>query len=109
MLDLAFIRSHPDAVKEAARVKRSTIDVDYLLEVDRQVTALQRQVEDMRAQQNQLSKRIKEAGKDKELRDRLIAEGRQLAEQIKTMEPKLNALLEESRQRSILNRSITTA
>ncbi len=39
MLDLAFIRSHPDAVKEAARVKRSTIDVDYLLEVDRQVTA----------------------------------------------------------------------
>ncbi len=98
MLDLAFIRSHPDAVKEAARVKRSTIDVDYLLEVDRQVTALQRQVEDMRAQQNQLSKRIKEAGKDKELRDRLIAEGRQLAEQIKTIEPKLNALLEERQQ-----------
>src|SRR6266699_171624 len=98
MLDLAFIRSHPDAVKEAARVKRNDIDVDYLLEVDRQVTALQRQVEDMRAQQNQLSKRIKEAGKDKELRDRLIAEGRQLAEQIKTIEPKLNALLEERQQ-----------
>ncbi len=98
MLDLAFIRSHPDAVKEAARVKRNDIDVDYLLEVDRRVTALQRQVEDMRAQQNQLSKRIKEAGKDKELRDRLIAEGRQLAEQIKTIEPKLNALLEERQQ-----------
>jgi seryl-tRNA synthetase len=98
MLDLAFIRSHPDAVKEAARVKRSDIDIDYLLEVDRQVTALQRQVEDMRAQQNQLSKRVKEAGKDKELRDRLIAEGRQFAEQIKTMEPGLNALLEERQQ-----------
>ncbi len=52
----------------------------------------------MRAQQNQVSKRIKEAGKDKELRDRLIAEGRQLAEQIKTLEPKLNALLEERQQ-----------
>jgi seryl-tRNA synthetase len=98
MLDLAFIRSHPDAVKEAARVKRSTIDVDYLLEVDRQVTALQRRVEDMRAQQNQLSKRIKEAGKDKELRDRLIVEGKQLSEQIKTMEPRLNELLEERQQ-----------
>src|SRR6266566_3231839 len=98
MLDLAFIRSHPDAVKEAARVKRSTIDVDYLLQVDRQVIALQRQIEDMRARQNQLSKRVKEAGKDKELRDRLIAEGKQFAEQIKTMEPRLNELLEERQQ-----------
>ena len=49
MLDLAFIRSHPDTVKEAARLKNNTLDIDYLLEVDRQVTTLQRQVEEMRA------------------------------------------------------------
>ncbi len=102
MLDLAFIRSNPDAVKEAARVKNSTIDIDYLLEVDRKVTALQRQVEDLRAQQNQLSKRMKDAGKDRELRDTLIAEGKQLAEQIKDMEPGLNELLEERQQLLLL-------
>jgi len=98
MLDLAFIRSNPDAVKEAARVKNNTIDVDYLLEVDRQVTTLQRQVEEMRARQNLLSKSIQKAGNDKALRDALIAEGKQLAEQIKSMEPQLNALLEERQQ-----------
>jgi seryl-tRNA synthetase len=98
MLDLAFIRSHPDAVKEAARVKNNTLDIDYLLEVDRQVTSLQRQVEETRARQNQLSKSIAQAGKDKALRDALIAEGKQLAEQIKNMEPRLNALLEERQQ-----------
>ncbi len=100
MLDLTFIRNHPDIVKEAARVKNNPIDIDYLLEIDRQVTTLQHQVEEARAQQNQLSKRVQQAGKDKDiaLRDRLIAESKQLAEQIKAMEPQLNALLEERQQ-----------
>lgn len=98
MLDLAFIRSNPDAVKEAARLKYNNIDIDYLLEVDRKVTALQRRVEDMRAQQNQLSKRIQQAGKDKVQRDAIIAEGKQFAEQIKAMEPELNTLIEERLQ-----------
>ena len=40
MLDLAFIRNHADVVKEAARVKNNTLDVDYLLEVDRRVLDL---------------------------------------------------------------------
>ncbi len=98
MLDLAFIRSNPEAVKEAARLKNNTLDINYLLEVDRQVTTLQRQVEEMRAQQNQLSKQIQKAGKDKEQRDKLIAEGKQLAEQIKALEPQLNELLNERQQ-----------
>ena len=98
MLDLAFIRSNPDAVKEAARLKNNHIDIDYLLEVDRNVTMLQRQVEDARAQQNSLSRRMKQAGIDKAQRDAIIAEGKQFAEQIKSIEPELNALLEERQQ-----------
>ncbi|TMC15894.1 MAG: serine--tRNA ligase [Chloroflexi bacterium] len=98
MLDLAFIRSHPDVVKEAARLKYNDIDIDYLLEVDRKVTSLQREVEEARARQNQISKQIAKVGKDKELREKLIAEGKQLAEQIKSMEPMLIALLEERQQ-----------
>ena len=98
MLDLAFIRNHPDIVKEAARVKNNTLDIDHLLEVDRQVLALQRQVEEGRAEQNQVSKRIQQAGKDREQRDTLIAAGKQLAEQIKVLEPRLRALEEERQQ-----------
>ena len=97
MLDLAFIRNHPDIVKEAARVKNNPIDIDYLLEVDRQVLELQRQVEETRAEQHKISKRIREVGNDKAQRDALIAEGKRLAEQIKAMEPFLHEL-EEARQ-----------
>ena len=98
MLDLAFIRNNPDIVKEAARVKNNTLDIDHLLEVDRQVLALQRQVEEVRAEQNQISKRVQQAGKDKELRDILIAQGKQLAEQIKALEPRLRELEDERQQ-----------
>ena len=54
MLDLAFIRNHPDIVKEAARVKYNPIDIDYLLEVYRWVLELQRRVEEARAEQNKI-------------------------------------------------------
>src|SRR5260221_673891 len=97
MLDLAFIRNHPDIVKEAARVKNNPVDIDYLLEVDQRVLELQRQVEDARAEQNRISKRIREVANDKVQRDALIAEGKLLAEQIKALEPRLHEL-EEVRQ-----------
>ncbi|MGH2391795.1 MAG: hypothetical protein ACRDIE_26680, partial [Chloroflexota bacterium] len=34
MLDLKFIREHPEIVREAARKKRSTLPLDELLELD---------------------------------------------------------------------------
>ncbi len=98
MLDLTFIRTNPDLIKEACRLKNNSLDVEHLLEVDRQVLALQRQVEETRAEQNQLSKRIQAAGKDKEARDALIAHGKELAAQMKAWEPELNKLLEERQQ-----------
>lgn len=97
MLDLAFIRSNPEVVKEAARLKNNSIDIDALLALDQQVVALQHTVEDTRAKQNQLSKGIQQAAKEKntELRNNLIAEGKKLAEFIKAREPELNQLVEE--------------
>ncbi|GLV58817.1 serine--tRNA ligase [Dictyobacter sp. S3.2.2.5] len=97
MLDLAFIRSNPDVVKEAARLKNNSIDIDALLALDQHVVALQHEVEEARAKQNQLSKGIQQAAKEKnvELRNNLIAEGKKLAELIKAKEPELNQMTEE--------------
>ncbi len=100
MLDLAFIRNNPEAVKEAARVKNNPIDIDGLLALDQQVLTVQHEVEEARAKQNQLSKQIQQAAKEKnvELRNALIAEGKQLAELIKEKEPLLNNLQEDRYQ-----------
>jgi seryl-tRNA synthetase len=104
MLDLAFIRNNPDVVKEAARVKNNSIDIDALLALDQQVVALQHEVEETRAKQNQLSKGIQQAAKEKdiELRMNLIAEGKRLADEIKAKEPVLNQLIEERYQLLLL-------
>lgn len=97
MLDLAFIRNHPDLVKEAARLKNNPIDIDALLELDQRVLALQHHVEEARAKQNQLSKSIQQAAKEKNvvLRNELIAQGKQFAEQIKQLEPELAQAIEQ--------------
>jgi seryl-tRNA synthetase len=104
MLDLTFIRNHPDIVKEAARLKNNSIDIDALLELDRRVLTLQHEVQEARARQNQLSKQIQQAAKEKnaDLRNTLIAEGKQLAQAIKEQEPELNRLTEERYQLLLL-------
>jgi seryl-tRNA synthetase len=104
MLDLAFIRNNPEAVKEAARVKNNAIDIDALLELDRRVLAVQQEVEEGRAKQNQLSKRIQQAAKEKntDLRNALIAEGKQLSDLVKEKEPLLNELQEARYQMLLL-------
>ena len=50
MLDRRFIRDHPDAVKEAVRVKGIDLDVDELLQADRTVRKLTRELDDAQAQ-----------------------------------------------------------
>ncbi len=102
MLDLHFIRTNPEMVKEAARLKNNDIDIDTLLELDRQVVALQKQVDDGRTQQKQISKRMQQAGKDKEQRDKIIAEGKELSEYVKSLEPRLNEITEQRHEMLLL-------
>ncbi|HEY7122457.1 MAG TPA: serine--tRNA ligase [Ktedonobacterales bacterium] len=92
MLDLAFIRANPDVVKDAARRKRVNVDIDALLELDARMQEVRRETEATRAAQNRLTKQIQAAGKDKEARDRLIAEGKELATTLKDLEPRLREL-----------------
>ncbi len=92
MLDLAFIRANPDIVKDAARRKRANVDIDALLDLDARMQEVRRQTEATRAAQNRLSKQIQAAGRDKEARDRLIAEGKELAATLKELEPRLREL-----------------
>ena len=92
MLDLAFIRANPDVVKDAARRKRVKVDIDALLAVDARMQEVRRETESLRAAQNRLTKQIQAAGKDKEARDKLIAEGKELAATLKDVEPRLREL-----------------
>ena len=49
MLDIAFIRDNPEAIKDGIRKKRMKMDIDELLAVDEEVRSLRAEVENLRA------------------------------------------------------------
>ncbi|MBC7981885.1 serine--tRNA ligase, partial [Candidatus Parcubacteria bacterium] len=55
MLDIKFIREHKDFIKEAARKKRISFDVDSLVEVDDRRKAVLTSIEGKKAEQNKYS------------------------------------------------------
>jgi seryl-tRNA synthetase len=58
MLDIAFIREHPDQVRDALVKLNTEAPVDEILELDRQRRELLQQVEALRAERNAGSKQI---------------------------------------------------
>ena len=88
MLDLAFIREHPDLIKDVARRRKTAVDVDELLRIDAELRETRRQAEALRAEQTRLSKDSREAGADRDARERFIARGREVAAELKTLEPR---------------------
>jgi seryl-tRNA synthetase len=99
MLDMAFIREHPDLIKDVARRRKTAVDVDALLALDAELRETRRQAEELRAEQNRLNKTIREAGANREARDAAIARGREIAAALKELEPREREL--EARVREL--------
>ncbi len=65
MLDRRFIRSNPDAVKQAVRVKGLDLDVDELLDVDQRVRKLTTELDEAQAQRKSSAKEFAKADEDR--------------------------------------------
>ena len=98
MLDIRLIRTQPEVVKAALARRKMDIDVDKLLELDSQKREILYQVEQIKAKQNEVSKKIpamKKAGEDV---TPIFAEMKELSEKIKQDDEKvkeLDVLIEE--------------
>jgi seryl-tRNA synthetase len=61
MLSLAFIREHPDLIRNAVAAKNVALDVDALLVLDAEARALKTRVDGLRAERNAISDGFKSA------------------------------------------------
>nr|MDQ2830394.1 serine--tRNA ligase [Chloroflexota bacterium] len=95
MLDRRFIRDHPEDVREAARVKRIDLDLDRLLELLQQDDDLQREVQGLNTESNDISKRTGKASPEE--RATLIERGRLIRERTGGIKDVKNTLDEELR------------
>lgn len=86
MLDIRLIRENPELVRQALSERIDTIALDAIIEVDRHYRRLLHDVELLRAQRNEGSKRL---GRLKEKPPELIAEMRQLGERVSGLEQEI--------------------
>ena len=100
MHDLSYFREHLDLFAEMAKRRNITLDLDGFRELDKdrreQITAN----EQRKAMRNKASEEIARLKKEKQNADALIAEMKQLSEQIKQSDERIAEL--DARQRQLL-------
>ncbi len=101
MLDLKFIRSNPDLVREGLRKKNIPADLDGLLAADERWRELLAEVEDLRAVRNRVSEAIAAKKKAGESAEGDIGEMRGVAARIRALEKELREV-EETVDRLLL-------
>lgn len=100
MIDIKLLRENPQRFINGAKAKNISVDISMLLDLDEQRKLLQRQKEDLRAQQNRISKEIgPQIGKLKgQLKTASGDEKAQLEVQLLELEAKPSALKTEIQQ-----------
>ncbi|HET9959747.1 MAG TPA: serine--tRNA ligase [Polyangiaceae bacterium] len=87
MLDLKFIRENPDILRAAIRDKHVALDLDRLLALDQEVTALQRSLQGLQEKRNQNAKQIPKAAAEE--RQGLVELGRKIGDEIALLKPSI--------------------
>ncbi len=88
MLDRRFIRSNPDAVKQAVQVKGLDLDVDELLDVDQRVRKLTTELDEAQAKRKSSAKEFARA--DEGRRAELRAEHKELESRLSQLREELS-------------------
>jgi len=83
MLDIKLIRENPELVRQALEKRGDSFALDSILEIDGRYRSLLRQTEELRAKHNEASKQL---SKSKERPPQLIAQMRQLGEQVSSLQ-----------------------
>ncbi len=103
MIDIRFVRQNPDAVKTAMTNRgkpQLCAEVDKLLEIDEQRRELSFKADNLKARQNKASKEIPAIKKSGGDATALLAEMKDIAEEIKGLEKEISTL--EATQEDIL-------
>ncbi len=100
MLDLRFIRSNPEAVREGLRLKRVDAPLDELLELDERRRKNLFAVEQLKAERNENSKAVAECKKTGQDASGLIERTRAIGQEIKALDEELAQI--EARIQEIL-------
>ena len=92
MLDLKFIRENPEVVKKGVESKNEKNRVDEILALDTKRRDIIVKVEELKAKKNKVSQEVGRLKKAGENADAIIAEMKQVGDDIKELDDKLNVV-----------------
>ncbi len=93
MLDIKFIRENSDIVKNTCKLKNVALDIDQLLALDKEVSSLKTEEQNLLTQKNGITAKIPKASAEE--RPALIAESKALDEKVKALKPRADKAEEE--------------
>lgn len=91
MIDIKLLREKPELVRESAKKKGYTIDIDLVLELDTRRRKLRAKADNLRAQRNEIASKMK-SGKPESA---LVEKGKKVKKTLATLEADLTLTEEE--------------
>ena len=95
MLDLKYLRAHPDDVRRAVANKNESADIDRLLAVDERLRELIAEADRLKQERNEESERIAQLKKAGEDASEVILRMREVSARIKEYDAEMSMLREE--------------
>ena len=95
MLDIKFIRENVDFVKDAIKNKNEKTDIDKIIEIDDKKRRVQFDFENLRAEQNKVSKEIGLLKKEKKDATKLLNSMSEIANHIRDLSSALSEITDE--------------
>ncbi len=92
MLDLKFVRTHPEVVREALDKRGVDFNLDAFMDLDREYRSLLHRTEDLRSKRNSLSTKIGQAKRDGDDATQLLQEMKEINSLLKEAEERLSIL-----------------
>ena len=97
MLDIKILRTEPEKIKEALKNRNNDLDIEPAIKLDIDRRALLTDVEQKKAKQNEISKKIPQMKKNGEDTSAIFAEMKELSNEIKTDDEKVRQIDDELR------------
>ena len=90
MLDIKFIRENTELVKKACTLKNINLDIDQILNLDRELVALKTEEQNLLTAKNAITAKIPKAEASE--RPALITESKAIDEKAKSLKPRQEEL-----------------
>lgn len=97
MLDIKILRTEPDRIRQALKKRNSDLDITPAIELDEKRRELLTDVEQRKAKQNEINKKIPQMKKNGENTDAIFEEMREISAKIKEDDAKISEIDEELR------------